>query len=99
MPSSTTKDIQNQLKTKTIDPHHNDNDHSDIANTGTGNKNGNLNNNNNNSHNDDTTGGGRSSLQPNNIEPGDPSSVDECLNLFKACCKKKADFGKFFLSF
>ncbi|KAH9426726.1 hypothetical protein DERP_002826 [Dermatophagoides pteronyssinus] len=93
MPSSTTKDIQNQLKTKTIDPHHNDNDHSDIANTGTGNKNGNLNNNNNNSHNDDTTGGGRSSLQPNNIEPGDPSSVDECLNLFKACCKKKADFG------
>ncbi|KPM06573.1 hypothetical protein QR98_0050500 [Sarcoptes scabiei] len=28
---------------------------------------------------------------PQQIEPD--TSVDECLNLFKACCKKKADFG------
>lgn len=27
--------------------------------------------------------------------PEQRSSIDECLDLFKACCKKKANFGKY----
>lgn len=96
MPSSSssisTKDIQ---KNKTADfeyDNHPSGDHSDVSNTGGGSKNGNLNNNN---HNDNDETMGRSSLQPNVEQLAvDPSSVEECLNLFKACCKKKADFGK-----
>ncbi|KAH7641665.1 uncharacterized protein LOC124492992 [Dermatophagoides farinae] len=85
--------MQNQ-KTKTTDFEHDNRpsgDHPDVSNDGGGGKNGNLSNNNHND-NDDTTG--RSSLQPNVEQLAvDPSSVEECLNLFKACCKKKADFG------
>lgn len=88
--------MQNQ-KTKMTDFEHDNRpsgDHPDVSNDGGGGKNGNLSNNNHND-NDDTTG--RSSLQPNVEQLAvDPSSVEECLNLFKACCKKKADFGEFY---